>query len=120
MRATPRDSQAGRPAVRARTRRPLRAQAEALRRQGADIVVAVTHTDRADGLAQIVRSRAVDVLLTGHDHDLAIDYDGQTVMRGVERGRLLRLGDRLRRFDRRARARTARCPGRRASASTIR
>jgi 5'-nucleotidase / UDP-sugar diphosphatase len=29
---------------------------------------------------QIVRSRLVDVLLTGHDHDLAIGYDGKTVM----------------------------------------
>jgi 5'-nucleotidase / UDP-sugar diphosphatase len=57
----------------------LRTQAEALRRQGADIVVAVTHTDRAMDY-QIVRSRAVDVLLTGHDHDLAIEYDGRTVM----------------------------------------
>ena len=28
----------------------------------------------------IVRSRLVDVLLTGHDHDLAIGYDGKTVM----------------------------------------
>jgi 2',3'-cyclic-nucleotide 2'-phosphodiesterase (5'-nucleotidase family) len=57
----------------------LRAQADALRRQGADMIVAVTHTDRAMDW-QIVRSRAVDVLLTGHDHDLAIEYDGRTVM----------------------------------------
>jgi 2',3'-cyclic-nucleotide 2'-phosphodiesterase (5'-nucleotidase family) len=57
----------------------LRTQAEALRRQGADMLVAVTHTDREGDLA-IVRSRLVDVLLTGHDHDLAIAYDGRTVM----------------------------------------
>src|ERR1700743_1658455 len=29
---------------------------------------------------EIVRSRLVDVLLSGHDHDLAIGYDGRTVM----------------------------------------
>ena len=57
----------------------LRVQADALRRQGADIVVAVTHTNRTMDY-EIVRSRAVDVLLTGHDHDLAIEYDGRTVM----------------------------------------
>jgi 5'-nucleotidase/UDP-sugar diphosphatase len=57
----------------------LRIEAEALRRQGADMLVAVTHTDR-DGDYAIVRSGLVDVLLTGHDHDLAIAYDGRTVM----------------------------------------
>ena len=57
----------------------VKAQATALRQQGADLVVAVAHTDR-DMDNQIVRSRLVDVLLTGHDHDLAIGYDGKTVM----------------------------------------
>jgi 2',3'-cyclic-nucleotide 2'-phosphodiesterase (5'-nucleotidase family) len=57
----------------------LKAQAAALRQQGADVVVCVAHTDR-DMDNQIVRSRLVDVLLTGHDHDLAISYDGKTVM----------------------------------------
>ena len=57
----------------------MRAQAAALRRDGADVVVAVTHTDREMDYA-IVRSRLVDVLLTGHDHDLAIGFDGKTVM----------------------------------------
>jgi 2',3'-cyclic-nucleotide 2'-phosphodiesterase (5'-nucleotidase family) len=57
----------------------LRIEAEALRRQGADMLVAVTHTDR-EGDYAIVRSGLVDVLLTGHDHDLAIAYDGRTVM----------------------------------------
>jgi 2',3'-cyclic-nucleotide 2'-phosphodiesterase (5'-nucleotidase family) len=57
----------------------LRAQATALRQQGADLVLCVAHTDR-DMDNQIVRSRLVDVLLTGHDHDLAIGYDGKTVM----------------------------------------
>jgi 2',3'-cyclic-nucleotide 2'-phosphodiesterase (5'-nucleotidase family) len=57
----------------------VKAQSAALRQQGADLVVCVAHTDR-DMDNQIVRSRLVDVLLTGHDHDLAIGYDGKTVM----------------------------------------
>jgi 5'-nucleotidase / UDP-sugar diphosphatase len=57
----------------------LKTQSEALRRAGADIVVCVSHTDRKTDL-RIVRSRLVDVLLTGHDHDLAIGYDGRAVM----------------------------------------
>jgi 5'-nucleotidase/UDP-sugar diphosphatase len=57
----------------------LKAQAARLRLEGADLVVAVTHTDREMDNT-IVRSRLVDVLLTGHDHDLAIGYDGKTVM----------------------------------------
>ncbi|MGL4813124.1 MAG: bifunctional metallophosphatase/5'-nucleotidase [Beijerinckiaceae bacterium] len=57
----------------------VRAQAKLLRDRGADIVVCVAHTDRTDDLA-IMQSRAVDVLLTGHDHDLALNYDGRVVM----------------------------------------
>lgn len=57
----------------------LRTQVQALRGQGAEFIVAVAHTDRATDM-QIVRSRLVDVLLTGHDHDLAVAYDGRTVM----------------------------------------
>ena len=96
----------------------LKAQAAALRQQGADLVVAVTHTDR-DMDHQIVRSRLVDVLLTGHDHDLAIGYDGKTVMvESSEEGNFVTAIDFAR--PSRARARTARSPGRRVSASTIR
>ena len=61
----------------------VRAQAKALRDEGADLVVAVTHTDFATDLA-IMRSRAADVLLTGHDHDLRVVYDNRVVM--VESG----------------------------------
>ena len=61
----------------------VREQAKALREEGADIVVAVTHTDFARDF-EIQRSRLVDVLLSGHDHDLRISYDGRTVM--VESG----------------------------------
>ncbi|WP_449256060.1 bifunctional metallophosphatase/5'-nucleotidase [Bosea sp. (in: a-proteobacteria)] len=57
----------------------LRREAKALKGQGADILVAVVHADRAMD-NEIVRSRIVDILLTGHDHDLAIAYDGKVVM----------------------------------------
>lgn len=57
----------------------LRSEVKKLRAAKADLIVAVTHTDRAMD-NQIVRSRLVDVLLTGHDHDLAIGFDGKTVM----------------------------------------
>ena len=61
----------------------VREQSKALREAGADIVVAVTHTDFARDL-EIARSRLVDVLLTGHDHDLRISYDNRVAM--VESG----------------------------------
>lgn len=57
----------------------LKKQAADLRKQGADFLVVVTHTDREMDNA-IVRSRLVDVVLSGHDHDLAIGYDGKTVL----------------------------------------
>ena len=61
-----------------------------------------------------MRSRLVDVLLTGHDHDLAIGYDGRTVMvESNEEGNFV-TADRLRR-DRDGRGqRRGRSPGRRA------
>ncbi|MBN9063664.1 MAG: bifunctional metallophosphatase/5'-nucleotidase [Rhizobiales bacterium 65-9] len=57
----------------------VRAQAKLLRDAGADIVVCCAHTDREEDNA-IVRSRLVDILLTGHDHDLAVAFDGRAVM----------------------------------------
>ena len=57
----------------------LRREVEALRARGADILVAVAHTERSVD-HEIVRSRLVDILLTGHDHDLAIAFDGKMVM----------------------------------------
>jgi 5'-nucleotidase / UDP-sugar diphosphatase len=61
----------------------VREQTKALRDSGADVVVAVTHTDFARDL-EIARSRLVDVVLSGHDHDLRVVYDGKSVM--VESG----------------------------------
>lgn len=56
----------------------LRAGAGALRAAGADFVLAVTHTDRPTDEA-LVASRLADAVLSGHDHDLALHYDGRTV-----------------------------------------
>ncbi|HRD75668.1 MAG TPA: bifunctional UDP-sugar hydrolase/5'-nucleotidase [Hyphomicrobiaceae bacterium] len=61
----------------------VRTQAKLLRAAGADLVVAVTHTDFERDL-EIMRSKLVDVLLTGHDHDLRLAYDNRVVM--VESG----------------------------------
>jgi len=57
----------------------VREQAEALRREGADFVVAVAHATREQAY-EIFRTRAVDLILTGHTHDLFIEYDGRTAM----------------------------------------
>lgn len=51
-------------------------QAEALRREGADLVVAVVHTGRARD-EELFRNRKVDLILSGHDHDLWLNYDGR-------------------------------------------
>ena len=57
----------------------IREQAQALRREGADFVVAVIHATRQQGY-EIFRSGTVDLLLTGHTHDLFIEYDGRAAM----------------------------------------
>lgn len=51
-------------------------QAETLRREGADFVVAVMHADRSQGNA-LVATHTVDLVLTGHNHDLFINFDGR-------------------------------------------
>jgi 5'-nucleotidase/UDP-sugar diphosphatase len=53
--------------------------AEALRREGADFVVAVVHASREQDHA-IFETRAVDLVLSGHDHDLVIEFDGRNAM----------------------------------------
>ncbi len=58
-------------------------QAAALRKEGADIVVACVHTDRAKDEA-MYRRQAADIILSGHDHDLWLNYDDRTV--AVESG----------------------------------
>jgi 2',3'-cyclic-nucleotide 2'-phosphodiesterase (5'-nucleotidase family) len=56
-----------------------KAKAEALRAAGADLVVAVMHTGLEDDLA-VWRAGIADLVLTGHDHDLRVMYDGRSAM----------------------------------------
>jgi 5'-nucleotidase / UDP-sugar diphosphatase len=53
----------------------MQAQAEALRSEGADFVVAVMHATRGDALLLQAR-RVADLILTGHTHDLFVGFDG--------------------------------------------
>ena len=51
------------------------AASRALKQQGADITVAVVHADKATG-QKLMAARAADIILSGHNHDLHIDFDG--------------------------------------------
>jgi 2',3'-cyclic-nucleotide 2'-phosphodiesterase (5'-nucleotidase family) len=55
------------------------AQAALLRKEGADFVVAVTHAERKQDY-EMFATRAIDLILTGHDHDLFINYDERNAM----------------------------------------
>ena len=57
----------------------LRREVPALREAGADLIVCVAHTGRVLDDA-ILASGLVDILLSGHDHDLVVRYDGQRAM----------------------------------------
>src|SRR3954468_13588794 len=58
-------------------------QAAALRQEGADFVCAVLHCNRGDGLA-LQYARAAELLLTGHTHDLFVNFDDKCAL--VESG----------------------------------
>lgn len=59
---------------------PLAAKLAAeLRAGGADLVVAVVHAGRRQDV-RLFNSGALDVLMSGDDHDLAVLYDGDTAM----------------------------------------
>src|SRR4051795_4766772 len=57
----------------------MKSQAEALRRDGVDLVVVVMHADRKQGHG-LGATHAADVILPGHNHDLFIGFDGRTLM----------------------------------------
>ena len=57
----------------------MKAQADALRREGADFVVGVAHVTRKDGYA-VLDTGLFDLVLTGHTHDLFINYNGRHAM----------------------------------------
>ena len=52
-----------------------KAQSELLRKEGADFVIGVLHCDRGDAIA-LQYARAAELLLTGHTHDLFVNFDG--------------------------------------------
>lgn len=54
-------------------------QAALLRKEGADFVVAVVHAPRNQDM-QLFNGRSCDLILTGHDHDLFLDFDGRTAI----------------------------------------
>jgi 5'-nucleotidase / UDP-sugar diphosphatase len=53
--------------------------AKSARAAGADLVIAIVHADKATGAA-LMNSHAVDLVLSGHNHDLHIDFDGRTAL----------------------------------------
>jgi 5'-nucleotidase / UDP-sugar diphosphatase len=60
-----------------------KAQAAALRGEGADFVCAVLHCNRGDAI-KLQYEQAAELLLTGHTHDLLINHDGKCAL--VESG----------------------------------
>lgn len=56
-----------------------RAKGEALRKAGADFVVAVAHTPLAVDMI-LARDHAADLILSGHDEHLLTYYDGKTAL----------------------------------------
>ena len=58
-------------------------QSAKLRGAGADLVIALAHTGR-DEDAALMRQGAVDLLLSGHDHDMKVDIGAETTF--VESG----------------------------------
>ena len=60
-----------------------KAQASALRAEGADFVCAVLHCNRGDAV-KLQYEQAAELLLTGHTHDLFINHDGKCAV--VESG----------------------------------
>lgn len=54
-------------------------QAQALRDAGADLVVVITHSDWQDDL-RLARLGSIDIVLSGHDHNLLVAYDGRAAI----------------------------------------
>lgn len=54
-------------------------QSKALRAEGADFVVAVLHANRSQG-NDLAAANSTDLILTGHNHDLFVNYDGSYAM----------------------------------------
>ncbi len=61
------------------TRFTIRQRSEKARAEGADLVVAIIHADKETGAA-LMHGHAADLILSGHNHDLRIDFDGRTAL----------------------------------------
>lgn len=57
----------------------IKREADALRGEGADFIVAVVHASRGQDYA-LNATGAVDLILSGHDHDLFINYDERSAI----------------------------------------
>lgn len=61
------------------TREAVNARAAALRKAGADFLVALVHADKT-AAQELYDSRVVDAVLAGHNHDFRVEYDGRAVL----------------------------------------
>ena len=57
----------------------VRAAGKAMKEAGADITIAVVHADKAQD-QRLLGARAADIILSGHNHELQIDYDGKGLL----------------------------------------
>lgn len=55
------------------------AKAKGLRAAGAGFVAAIIHADKQKG-AELMNLHAADLILSGHNHDLHVDFDGRTLL----------------------------------------
>jgi 2',3'-cyclic-nucleotide 2'-phosphodiesterase (5'-nucleotidase family) len=55
----------------------VKERADALKKDGADFIVTVTHATREQDAA-LLGTHVIDLLLTGHTHDLTINFDGRS------------------------------------------
>ena len=71
----------------------ITSESKALRSAGTDFIVALIHADRETGY-RLAESRAVDLVLSGHNHDLRIIYDGRVgLMESGEDAQFLAIAD---------------------------
>lgn len=56
-----------------------RVEARRLREAGADLVVAVTHSEWQDDL-RLAKLGTIDIVLSGHDHNLLVAFDGRSAI----------------------------------------
>lgn len=61
------------------TREAIDARAAALRKAGADFLVALVHADKTT-TQELYDSRVADAVLAGHNHDFRLEYDGRAIL----------------------------------------